>query len=219
MLRDDGAVVYINGTEVYRSNMPTGSISYTTLAPKAVEGSAESTFLQATLNPGVLVAGTNVIAVEIHQVSRTSSDISFDLALLDPPAPVPSDDPDVGGGRGGQGAKDDKQEKTGHARLAGDDGALFAVPPEFASQVRFVPLEQHAPADQPVVGEGPNGFVWSRLKYAQLRDLARRSDPAPRGRPRSEWRPATFDRGLLATFFNSAGLGARSPLGGGPEIG
>src|SRR5678815_5910102 len=30
--RDDGAVVYINGTERYRTNMPTGTISYTTLA-------------------------------------------------------------------------------------------------------------------------------------------------------------------------------------------
>src|SRR5258705_10819606 len=32
LIRDDGAVIYINGTEVYRNNMPTGTISYTTFA-------------------------------------------------------------------------------------------------------------------------------------------------------------------------------------------
>src|SRR6185369_4723161 len=36
LLRDDGAVVYVNGTEVYRSNMPGGTISYTTLAASTV---------------------------------------------------------------------------------------------------------------------------------------------------------------------------------------
>src|SRR5438046_225330 len=30
--RDDGAVVYLNGTEVFRSNMPAGTISSSTLA-------------------------------------------------------------------------------------------------------------------------------------------------------------------------------------------
>ena len=34
--RDDGAVVYLNGTEVFRTNMPTGTISYTTLGDQRV---------------------------------------------------------------------------------------------------------------------------------------------------------------------------------------
>ena len=37
LLRDDGAVVYLNGTEVVRSNMPTGTIAYTTRASSAAE--------------------------------------------------------------------------------------------------------------------------------------------------------------------------------------
>ena len=41
----------------------------------------EETWLQTTLSPSVLTAGTNVIAVEIHQQSPTSSDISFNLEL------------------------------------------------------------------------------------------------------------------------------------------
>ena len=80
LLRDDGAVVYLNGTEVFRSNMPAGTIAYTTLASSAVGGSAESTWYSTSVSP-VLADGPNVIAVEIHQSSGTSSDISFDLRL------------------------------------------------------------------------------------------------------------------------------------------
>jgi len=81
LLRDDGAVVYLNGTEVFRSNLPAGTISYTTLAPAAIGGADESAFLSATVNPALLVDGINVLAVEIHQANGTSTDISFDLEL------------------------------------------------------------------------------------------------------------------------------------------
>ena len=86
LLRDDGAVVYLNGTEVFRSNMPTGTISYTTLASTNVGGSDESTFFPGSASPSLLVAGTNVIAVEIHQSVPDSSDISFDFSLTGLPA-------------------------------------------------------------------------------------------------------------------------------------
>lgn len=81
LLRDDGAVVYLNGAEAYRSNMPSGTISYTTLASTALGSPAESTFVQAALSPSLLVSGTNVLAVEVHQANGTSSDVSFDLEL------------------------------------------------------------------------------------------------------------------------------------------
>ena len=35
----------------------------------------------ANLNPSVLVAGQNLVAVEVHQQNLTSSDVSFDLQL------------------------------------------------------------------------------------------------------------------------------------------
>lgn len=78
--RDDGAVVYINGTERFRTNMPSGAISSSTLASTdaADDGETPQTI---SLSAGVLVTGTNVIAVEIHQRTRSSSDISFDLQL------------------------------------------------------------------------------------------------------------------------------------------
>ena len=79
LLRDDGAVAYVNNTEVFRSNMPSGAIGNSTLASAAID---DSTFYTATINPALLVAGTNVLAVEIHQANGTSSDISFDAELL-----------------------------------------------------------------------------------------------------------------------------------------
>lgn len=77
LLRDDGAVVYVNGVEVFRKNMPAGTIGYGTLA----SGTAENAVDVEDLGPDVLVAGVNVIAVEVHQASADSSDLSFDLAL------------------------------------------------------------------------------------------------------------------------------------------
>ena len=82
LMRDDGAVVYINGVEVWRTNMPTGTISSSTLASVAIGGADESAFVQTTLSPSLLVNGANVLAVELHQSGGTSTDISFDLQLI-----------------------------------------------------------------------------------------------------------------------------------------
>ena len=38
-------------------------------------------FLEFAVDPGLLQTGRNVIAVEVHQVGGSSSDISFDAAL------------------------------------------------------------------------------------------------------------------------------------------
>ena len=82
LLRDDGAVVYLNGVEVWRTNMPSGSVGYLTPASVAVGGADESTFFQTTISSALLVNGTNVLAIELHQSGGTSTDISFDLQLI-----------------------------------------------------------------------------------------------------------------------------------------
>jgi chitodextrinase len=81
LLRDDGAVVYVNGVEVARSNMPTGTITSTTYASSNAEGAAETQLFTFPVPAARFVNGTNTIAVEIHQQYRSSSDISFDLIL------------------------------------------------------------------------------------------------------------------------------------------
>ncbi len=81
LLRDDGAVVYVNEAEVFRSNMPSGAITASTRASTSVSGTAESTFYETNLDPVIFHPGTNVIAVEVHQNSPDSSDLSFDLQM------------------------------------------------------------------------------------------------------------------------------------------
>lgn len=81
LVRDDGAVVYINGTEVIRDNMPTGTVTHSTLASSAISSTGESTPVSYTLSPCAFVEGTNTIAVEIHQDALNSSDISFKLQM------------------------------------------------------------------------------------------------------------------------------------------
>jgi hypothetical protein len=88
VLRDDGAVVYLNGTEIYRANMPEGAIQHETLAASTVWGNEESTFFPASVDTILLADGLNVLAVEVHQAAVTSSDISFDLELLGTGSPL-----------------------------------------------------------------------------------------------------------------------------------
>lgn len=78
---DDGAVVYINGTEVTRVNMPTGALVDSTLATKEVTYPDEVLYLVYDLPKSVLQLGQNVVAVEIHQNARAGQDIAFDLKL------------------------------------------------------------------------------------------------------------------------------------------
>jgi hypothetical protein len=78
--QDDGTIIYINGAEVYRSpNMPLlvdhGTNTTGTLPD---DGAA---YYSTNLSSSVLVAGANIIAVEMHQDAYASSDISFDLML------------------------------------------------------------------------------------------------------------------------------------------
>ena len=78
VMRDDGYVVYVNGVEVGRDNMGGGAITSSTLAASAIEDGTV-TFNVAT---SAFAAGSNTIAVEIHQAAITSTDISFDLQLV-----------------------------------------------------------------------------------------------------------------------------------------
>jgi hypothetical protein len=68
LLRDDGAVVYINGQEVWRSNLPEGGdVAYDTKPVIAIGGAEEYTYVPRRVSGSCLVAGTNTVAVEIHQ--------------------------------------------------------------------------------------------------------------------------------------------------------
>jgi hypothetical protein len=70
--RDDGAVIYLNGTELMRDNMPAGPVSYSTFASTAVSGSNETNVFMYSVTANLLVTGTNLVAV---------TDIHFNLSL------------------------------------------------------------------------------------------------------------------------------------------
>jgi hypothetical protein len=78
--RDDGIVVYLNGTEVWRDNMPAGDVSADTLATTWAPDDGTA-WLPATIPADLLQSGTNTIAVEVHQNARSSLDLTFDMRL------------------------------------------------------------------------------------------------------------------------------------------
>jgi len=83
-LVDDGAVVYVNGSEVLRLRLPSGPIVYDTLAvaPPTGDATIEGPF---TIPADRFVVGENTVAVEVHQQSAASGDIVFAMALnVDP---------------------------------------------------------------------------------------------------------------------------------------
>ena len=79
--RDDGAVVWLNGVPQILSNFTNGLPSFTTPAGMAITGNAENMFANFTLSAQTLNAGTNVLAVELHQAANDEGDASFALGL------------------------------------------------------------------------------------------------------------------------------------------
>lgn len=76
---DDGAVVYLNGNEVLRRNLPGTPVSYSTLASPAVTtASLTGPFSLSKTN---LIPGLNTLAVELHRASATDADVVFGLEL------------------------------------------------------------------------------------------------------------------------------------------
>lgn len=82
IIRDDGAIIYLNGKEVARTNMDGGNQQYADFASGATANEGAIVNIpNITLSPGDLLEGTNTLAVELHQSSSTSSDTGLDLQL------------------------------------------------------------------------------------------------------------------------------------------
>lgn len=81
---DDGAIVYLNGTEIFRLGMPeAGPITPSTLAARNVSDATQEGPFVVPATP--LRRGENVLAVEVHQIATTSSDLVFGLSLATAP--------------------------------------------------------------------------------------------------------------------------------------
>ena len=78
---DDGFIAYLNGAEVARANMPAGGTAgYNTTASSAHEAGSPQTFILGTAGE-LLNPGSNVLAIEGHNTSLSSSDFSLIPAL------------------------------------------------------------------------------------------------------------------------------------------
>ena len=82
LMRDDGAVIYLDGREVARSNMTTGTVTFATEASVVIGNEDEERFIDIALVPADLTPGNHVLAVEIHQKGDASTDLGFDLGLV-----------------------------------------------------------------------------------------------------------------------------------------
>jgi hypothetical protein len=87
LLCDDGAIVYLKDTEVARFNLPASGVSSSTWALSNLTGAEETLWRWYAVDPQVLTTGTNVLAVEVHQAAPTSTDLSFDIAVIPEPPP------------------------------------------------------------------------------------------------------------------------------------
>jgi exopolysaccharide biosynthesis protein len=83
---DDGAVFYLNGTEICRVRMPAApepiyNATLATVYPCAGNASCPDSFhLSGPLVTTNLLTGDNVLAVEVHNYNTGSSDVTFGLA-------------------------------------------------------------------------------------------------------------------------------------------
>jgi hypothetical protein len=78
-LIDDGAVIYLNGTEVGRFRVPANQNAATFAGDQPAEGTYDVLII-SNLTP--LRTGANVVAVEVHQSSATSSDLAYGMQLV-----------------------------------------------------------------------------------------------------------------------------------------
>ncbi|MBI2925491.1 MAG: hypothetical protein HYY24_07285 [Verrucomicrobia bacterium] len=165
LLRDDGAVGYLNGKQAFRSNMPDGAVNYKTLAASTVGGDDEDRFFTLRIDPTLLVEGGNVLAVEIHQAAASSSDISFDLELVAGEPPPENQPPSVAifNPRAGQTFRAPARIEI-QAEAGDRDGSVKSV--AFYAGDKFLGVDE----------EKPWGIVWEGVPAGDYRLWAKATD-------------------------------------------
>lgn len=77
----DGVVLYLNGTELARFNMPDGIVDYAQLAAAPVTSTNQYAFTSAAVPTAGVVLGRNVLAAEVHRADPTGAGLVFDLEM------------------------------------------------------------------------------------------------------------------------------------------
>jgi hypothetical protein len=82
LARADGAAVWLNGQELFRTNLPGVSIAYTNLALRIMTGFTSHIYYPTNIAIGNSLTGTNQLAVEIHLSSVTNTTAQFDMEVF-----------------------------------------------------------------------------------------------------------------------------------------
>lgn len=84
----DGIAVHLNGTEIFRRNLAPGA-AFDELATGS-NNERQNFWVNVPVTPGLLRAGTNTIAVELHRMIRWQYELSFDLQLVQASVELPA---------------------------------------------------------------------------------------------------------------------------------
>lgn len=79
LLRDDGAIVYLNGEELFRSNMKIGTVRSSSYAQKRNSSKNSRIYFPYFIELPNFKPGKNIFAVEVHRGSRSDKDLSFNF--------------------------------------------------------------------------------------------------------------------------------------------
>lgn len=156
-IRDDGLVVYLNGTEAFRTNMPPGAVTPATQATAAIGGAAETEFVTNAVSPALLVEGANLIAVEVHQAhgaTAFSSDLGFYLELI---ADLPPQPPSVALVNPANGTILQVNNVTLNATASDTDGSIVLV--QFYQGSTLVGMDATAPYSVVWNGVAPGTYT------------------------------------------------------------
>lgn len=202
IMSDDGAVIYLNGKEVFRRNLPDGLLEEQTRSTHAISGGDEQRYWVFLADAKLLKQGTNVVAVRVHQRSKTSSDLSMDMELRS----VSSDEAkDI--------AKTFEQERAREVRLWKEQ-LVFEVRPQFALPAEVVaPRAQDVDLRNGVGRRGRRDFIHLHdrtMKYVGQDGIARTQTTDAIIQAKTHAPTATFVRALegdtLATVALQRGL-------------
>jgi lysophospholipase L1-like esterase len=82
LARRDGAAVWLNGQELFHTNLPADPFSYASPALTAMTSYTPQVYYPTNFVNPSLLAGTNWLGVEIHQSAPTNLALGFDLELI-----------------------------------------------------------------------------------------------------------------------------------------
>ena len=80
---DDGLIIYINGREAFRQNLPAGSITHdATWATQAPDSVSARAALRTIVVPAALLReGTNIVAAQLQSNWRSTHNLTFDARI------------------------------------------------------------------------------------------------------------------------------------------